>query len=263
MKLAIVLVLLGSTLCWAQNSSPPAPADPSRQTLLEHIQAGGAIGYFILVLSVVGVALVVDAFMRLHEQKLIPPPMVEQAQQLAQRGRFAELLAICRTHDSFLARVLAAGLSQGNWGIEAVRESMGQQGEAEVTRLRQRVGYIAFLAAVAPMLGLLGTVVGLIQSFEVLGQSRGAARPDELAVGISVAMVTTELGLIVAVPLMFFHMLLRDRVTRISQRCAAECERVIRVMSVVIETRRTQASATRPAGPEVRPEPHPQLAPGS
>lgn len=247
-QFAMFLLLLLATASLAQD----APAEPisgpaTRQTLLGHIQAGGVIGYIIILLSVVGIALVVDAFLRLKDEKLVPPPLAEQAQQFAGRGRFSELLAICKTHDSLLARVLAAALSQGNWGVEAVREAMQQQGEKEITGLRQRVGYIAFLAAIAPMLGLLGTVVGLIQSFEVLGQSKGAARPDELAVGISVAMVTTELGLIVAVPLMFFHMLLRDKVTRISQRCAAECERLTRVMAVVVEARQRD----RPAEPQV------------
>ena len=240
----VALLLALGAECRAETPAAPSPA---RTTLLEHVQAGGVIGYFIILLSIAGIALVVDAFMRLKDEKLIPPPMIDQSHQLAARGRFSELLSLCRTHDSMFARIVAAALSQGNWGVEAVREAMAQQGEKEVTQLRQRIGYIGFLAAVAPMLGLLGTVVGLIQSFQVLGQSKGAARPDELAVGISVAMVTTELGLIIAVPLMFFHMLLRDKVTRLAQRCAAECERITRVMAVIVETRQRE----RPPEPQV------------
>jgi biopolymer transport protein ExbB len=244
---AVVLLtfLCRAPACWAQ-AGDAAPTS-TRRTLLEHIHAGGAIGYFIILMSIAGMALIVDAFLRLKEEKLVPAPMVEQARQLAQRGRFSELLALCKSHDSLLAHIVAAAMSQGSWGIEAVREAMQQQGEREMTQLRQRVGYIALLAAIAPMIGLLGTVVGLIQSFQVLGESKGAARPDELAVGISMAMVTTELGLIVAVPLICFHAVLRDRVTRIGQRAAAECERLVRIMAVVVETRQRE----RPAEPQV------------
>ena len=243
---AMAAVLLLASLCGAAElADDTAPA--TRRTLLQHIHAGGAIGYVIILLSIAGTALIIDGFMRLKHEKLVPTPFVEQASQLAQRGRFTELLALCKSHDSLFARITGAALSQGQWGVVAVREAMQQHGEKEITLLRQRVGYIAFLAAIAPMLGLLGTVVGLIQSFQVLGESKGAARPDELAVGISVAMVTTELGLIVAVPLMLFHMLLRDRVTRIGQRAAAECERLTRVMAVVVENRQRE----RPSEPQV------------
>lgn len=239
--LIAIILLTCHTPSWAQPTSPdpPAPAatEEARQTMLEYVQAGGVIGYVIIALSIVGVALVVEGFLRLKEERLIPPAMVEQAAHLAQRGRFSELLALAKTHESLFARIVAAALSQGNLGIEAVREGMRQQGEREVTLLRQRMGYVGFLAAIAPMLGLLGTVAGMIRSFRVLGEAKGSATPDELAVGIAIALVTTCMGLVIAVPLMFFHALFRDRVTRIGQKAAAECERLLRIMAVVVNQR--------------------------
>ena len=236
---AVVLVLLaGSALAQPDSGAPSIGSEAApRQGVAKLIQAGGAVGYVIIALSVAGIALVVDAFLKLSEEKLMPPALVKQAMELANQRKFAELRRACGTNESALASILASALGEGSWGLDAVREGMEQQGNKQMTRLHQRVGYIGFIAAIAPMLGLLGTVTGMIRSFNVLGHAQGAARPDQLATGISEALVTTCMGLIVAVPLMFFHTFLRDRVTRIGQSVAATCEKLLRIMAVVVENR--------------------------
>ncbi len=205
-------------------------------------------GFAIILLSCCGVALIVDGFVRLKDQKLVPSTLAEQVHDLTSKGRFEEVLALCKTHDSLLGRVIAGGLADGRLGIDAVREGLEQQGVMEVTRLRERVGYIGLIASVAPMLGLLGTVTGMIASFRLLGESQGAARPDELALGISQALVTTCMGLIVAVPLMFFHAYFRNRITRIGNEAAAVGEKMLRIMQVVLETRRQNPRTTPGTG---------------
>ena len=237
----IALLLTLVTTVWAQASgepaAPPAGEVAPRSGVLPLIQAGGAVGYVIILLSVAGIALVVDAFVKYKEDKLLPPALVKQSLELAHQGKFSELQRVCSTHDSMLARIVDSALAEGTWGLDAVREGMEQHGNRQLTRLHQRVGYIGFIAAIAPMLGLLGTVTGMIRSFNVLGHAQGAARPDQLATGISEALVTTCMGLIVAVPLMFFHTFLRDRVTRIGQSAGATCEKLLRIMAVVVDGR--------------------------
>jgi len=126
--------------------------------------------------------------------------------------------------------------------MPAVRESMRQAGVMELTRLRQRIGYLGFVGTIAPMLGLLGTVLGMISSFQVLGVDRSAADPGELALGISEALVTTTLGLIIAIPVLFFHGFLRNRTTILGHEISAICEGVIQGLAASI----TRAPA-RPA----------------
>lgn len=230
----------------------PDGGDADRRSLLDFITAGGIVGYVILALSAAGLALVIDAYVHVKAEKLLPPSLIQQAEKLARTGRFSELLHLCQASDSLASRVLGSGLAQGQLGLEAVREAIQESGTREVTRLQQRVGYLGFIAAVAPMLGLLGTVIGMIGSFNVLGAAKGAARPDELAVGISKALVTTCLGLIVAVPLMFFHNYFRDRVTRISQELSGLCERLLRIMTTVIEAR--AGGGPQPAGRDDDPD---------
>lgn len=234
---ALFVVMACASFAFAQGQDTEAVA---QRSLLNLVQAGGPVGYAIIVLSLCGLALVADAFLRLKDQQLVPENLSEQIHDLTGKGRFEEVLSMCKTHDSMLARIIAGGLSDGKLGLDAVREGLEQQGVMEVTRLRERIGYIGLIASVAPMLGLLGTVTGMIASFRLLGEAQGSARPDELALGISQALVTTCMGLIVAVPLMFFYALFRNRITRIGNEAAAVGEKMLRLMSVVLETRRQE-----------------------
>ncbi len=233
---ATLVVLICASGLYAQG----ADSEPAQRSLLDLVRAGGPVGYAIILLSLCGLALVVDAFLRLKEQQLIPANLVSQVHELTGKGRFEEVLTICKTHDSMLGRIISAGLSDGRLGLDAVREGLEQQGVMEVTRLRERIGYIGLIASVAPMLGLLGTVTGMIASFRLLGEAQGAARPDELALGISQALVTTCMGLVVAVPLMFFYAFFRNRITRLGNEAAAAGEKMLRLMSVVLETRKME-----------------------
>lgn len=240
-------------------------ASSDARTLLEVIQAGGIIGYAIIFLSMVGLALVIDAFMRVRDDRLVPPILLEKTTNQARSGQFKKMLSTSQEDDSLLGRILSRALPEGAFGLEALREAVQQEGEKQVTRLRQRVGYIGLIASVAPVLGLLGTVIGMIRSFQVLGESRGAARPDQLAVGISEALITTCMGLILAVPMLFFHTYFRDRVTRIGQEAASACDRILRLMALNLSQRQNTTSPAQ-AQPSAAPRPaaiEPASAPSS
>lgn len=175
--LSVVLLCSAAASAQAQNGSAGEAADtPAQRSLLDLVQAGGPVGYAIILLSLCGLALVVDSYLRLKDEKLVPQNLADQVHELTTKGRFEEVLSLCKTHDSMLARVIAGGLSDGKLGIDAVREGLEQQGVMEVTRLRERIGYIGLIASVAPMLGLLGTVTGMIASFRLLGEAQSTLR---------------------------------------------------------------------------------------
>jgi biopolymer transport protein ExbB len=123
------------------------------------------------------------------------------------------------------------------------------------------VGWIGVIATAAPMLGLLGTVIGMIGSFQVLGHSRNAARPDELAVGISTALVTTCEGLVLAVPLIFAHAFMKDKVTGVAQEMGHLGERVLTLIAASQPGGRT-VSAAPGMGPIPGSRPVAQGSPG-
>ena len=237
--------LVGQPTPIKSSDTTEQPAGESK-SMLDFVKAGGPVGYIIILLSMAGIALVVEGFFRFKPDNLLPPLLTSQAEQLAYKRRFTELLSLCKASDTMFGRIVASGMSHGKLGLDVVREAMQEVGLREITRLHQRVGYIGFIASIAPMLGLLGTVTGMIGSFNVLGASKGAARPDELAVGISEAMVTTCMGLVVAVPLMFFHSFFRNRVTRIGQEASGQCERLILGMTAAIEAHNATSPAAEP-----------------
>lgn len=239
LSMCIALIFLGCLGGAAFAAGADSPVAQDEKSVFDFVKAGGVIGYVIILLSFAGVAMIINGFMLVREDKLIPSGIVEQAEKLALQGKFAEVMTIYKTSDSMVSNIMSDALSRGQLGIDAVREIMQELGGKEITRLRQRIGYVGFIASVAPMLGLLGTVTGMISSFGVLGATQGSAPPSELAVGISEALVTTCMGLIVAIPLMFFHSLLRDRVSRVSEDLAGTCDRLLRSMNVAIQLRET------------------------
>jgi len=239
---AVVLVAVAPcALAAAVDALNAAPSDkpPNVKSLLDFIAAGKTVGAAIIVLSFVGVALIIDSFLRVTSKKLVPPLLVRQVTSLAREARIGEIVHLSRQSDSVLGRILSKVLSQRPLSLASARESLQEEGSKEITSLQHRVGYIGFIATVAPMLGLLGTVTGMIYSFNVLGTSEGNPRPAELAVGVAEALVTTCEGLIVAVPLMFFHLYFTGRVTRIGQEAAAVCDGVMRGLAAVVEARTT------------------------
>jgi biopolymer transport protein ExbB len=248
--LLAVLLLAGPAL--AQDAGGAATTAPQGEShsLIEFIKAGGVVGYLIILLSVVAVALLIDTVLRLRRDRLLPPNLVAESLRLAEEGRVGELQSINNASDSVFGRIVGGALERHHQGVEAVRQEMQQLGEAEIIRLRHRVGYIGVIATAAPMLGLLGTVIGMIGSFQVLGHSRNAARPDELAVGISTALVTTCEGLILAVPLIFAHAYIRDRVSIVAQESAHAAERILALLTATNDVRaRPPVSAAQAAAP--------------
>jgi len=203
----------------AAPAQPAAAAEPpvKQTTMLQMIGSGlGFIwGPIFLVLSFIMVAVVMMNLLQLRRDSLLPASFVELFEQKLQAKDYQGAYDTARADDSFVARVLAAGLGRLNRGYEEAIEGMQEVGEEETMVLEHKVSYLALIGSVAPMLGLTGTVMGMIQSFSVIASSETAPKPRELAEGISTAMVTTLAGLIVAIPAMIAYSLLKNRMSRL------------------------------------------------
>lgn len=183
-------------------------------SLWSTIVSGGLIGVVILIVSLVGAALVIENFMRLGRERLMPVELAEGLEKEISEGNDEQALGLCREDDSLLAKVIEAGLShrESSFGFFEMQNAMQEVSERYISGLYRRVEYLAFIAAVSPILGLLGTVTGMIRAFNQIALTEGAARPSQLAGGISEALVTTCMGLIVAIPAMFFVTYFRSRI---------------------------------------------------
>jgi biopolymer transport protein ExbB len=122
---------------------------------------------------------------------------------------------LCETQPTFLTNVLAAALPKIGTGFDNIERAMGEVGDLEATKLNQKISYISLIANLAPMIGLFGTVSGMIGAFNTIATAKTAPTPAELAGGIQQALVTTFLGLLVAIPMLCAYFYFKNRVQRI------------------------------------------------
>lgn len=188
--------------------------DASQSFLSWMIEASGIFGGLILLLSFMMVALVMMNILQVRRDNFVPQSFIEQFEQRLNARDFQGAYEQARADDSLVARVLAAGLAKVNLGYERAVEGMQEVGDDENMALEHRLSYLALISAIAPMLGLMGTVYGMIMSFRVIATSPTSPKPSELAGGISSALFTTLEGLVVAIPAMVAYAVLRNRIAR-------------------------------------------------
>jgi len=186
-----------------------------KMNLMTLIGKSGLIGIFILILSFVGLALIIEHAVTIRRDKLLPHYFVVELEELFENEEYEEALQLCESEDNLLSRVVAAGLAKVDMGYDVMQEAMSEAAEESSITLQHKISWVSLISAVAPMLGLLGTVVGMVISFAKLAEKAGAANPADLAGGISMALMTTVMGLIVAIPLMAAHHFFRNRVMRL------------------------------------------------
>lgn len=181
---------------------------------LEMVLASGFIGYIIVLLSVVAVALAIENLIAIKREKLMPDDLLADIENALDNGEYEEALEICQAEDCMMTRILGAGLSKMANGFERMEEAMAEEADAQATMLHQKLGYINLIAGVAPMMGLLGTVSGMIGAFGEIAR-KPTANAQDLAGGIYIALMTTLLGLIVAIPSTAAFAFFRGRVVKI------------------------------------------------
>lgn len=188
----------------------PAFANSAKKLLT----GGGAIGYVIWFLSIVGVALLIEHFINVRREKLAPPELIDELETLLNEGQYQEALELCEQEPNFLTNIMAAALPKMEHGYDSMEQAAHDISEEEAIKLHSKVSWLSLLSAISPMLGLLGTVWGMIGAFDVIAQS-AAPEPSDFAGTISLALITTVLGLIVAIPMMIGFFYFRNKVTRI------------------------------------------------
>lgn len=200
----------------AAGNDAAAQLPPTRNFLTWMVQALGIFWMSIFSgLSIVMVALIMMNLMQVRRDVLLPNDFVEDFEGKLNGKDFQGAYDLARNDDSFVARVLAAGMGRLSRGYPEAMEGMQEAGEDENMALEHRLSYLALIGTVAPMLGLMGTVQGMIKSFDKIATSPATPKPSELAEGISTALFTTLIGLGIAVPAMIFYSILRNRIQRL------------------------------------------------
>lgn len=197
--------------------------------MFELIQAGGLLMWPILLCSVVSLAIIVERFWSLQSEKITPKNLVAQVWQWGKQGRI-ELSRVKELREgSPLGKILAAGLVNLKHEREVMKESIEEVGRHVAHELERFLNTLGTIAAVTPLLGLLGTVVGMIKVFAVI-TTQGVGDPAVLAEGISEALLTTAAGLTVAIPTLMFYRYFRGKVDDLVMTMEQEALKMVEVL---------------------------------
>jgi biopolymer transport protein ExbB len=210
----------------AAEAAAAPPQSDAPEGIWEILRASGPIGLLIVLLSVAAVALVIEHLMTIRQTVLIPPGLGDEVHGLLAEGRLAAAHQRCQEEPSFLAYVIEAGLAEAGSGWPAVEKAMEDAAADQSARLFRKIEYLSVISNIAPMLGLLGTVIGMILAFRKVADTQGAARAADLAEGIYLALVTTVEGLIVAIPALGAFAVFRNRVDQLVAEVAYVAQHV-------------------------------------
>jgi len=167
--------------------------------MYQYLVKGGILMIPILACSIVGLAVFFERLWSLRPGRIIPRELLRRSEDMVRRGQLDEAMALCRRSRSPMGRVVHAALKNAGQGREAIKETVQEVGRREAAHLERYVGVLGTVANVSPLLGLLGTVSGMIKAFTVISV-QGVGNPASLAGGISEALITTAAGLTVAIP---------------------------------------------------------------
>ena len=216
----IMLAVMALSVCAQDvvmnNAAAEAEALGSGDGFFNVVAKGGFLGIVLWLslaaLSVAGTHLIVDSFLKIKESRIIPEGLADGARAALDAGDFEKANQLCGEETGALANILSAGFCNKDDGAE---DAVAIAAELESEKLMQRVNYLNVVGNLAPMLGLLGTVQGMILAFATLGTEAGAAKNAMLATNISQALYTTAAGLVIAVPALGFFSFFRNRAAKI------------------------------------------------
>jgi biopolymer transport protein ExbB len=236
----LVCVALGARLAVAGEAEAPASAEASKaqpstavpentrpaeseglpegsilgKNIWETFRAGGFLMWPILGCSIIGLAFAIERALSLRQRAVVPKGVAEAVVRAASNGGVDDARQVCRQRPSSLTRVLGAGLAAADQPREAMLKAMEEAGEREQWGMDRFNRPLSIITSVAPLLGLLGTVQGMIMAFDVVARKGAMGDPRQLAAGVATALLTTFAGLTVAIPCYVFYHYFRDKSDR-------------------------------------------------
>ena len=260
-------VALIGILSWALWMAPDAFAqsatdaavssEPTKKSLLDLYLTGGPLMHFILLCSIGTIAVTVYCFIQINPAKMMPKAQVGVMTSYMKSRDASSAYEVCAQNPNTFADTFASALLKVNFERPMANKLSMEQASAETlgqeeTRYMTWINYLNVFATLAPMLGLLGTVTGMIQAFDKL--NAGLSEPQDLAGGIGEAMVTTAAGLIVGIPAMFFYFFFRNRLMMIVSQIQKAVTFLIDILSGELQIEGAVDTAGQPLAAEAAQE---------
>lgn len=196
-------------------------------SLIDVFKAGGPIMWPLLVCSLVTLAIIIERLINLRASRILSPAVVERVTALAEGGRADRAVEVCKENPGIYSHIVLAGLEIADKGEVAAKDAVEDAGRHETARLKRYLLALGTVASISPLLGLLGTVTGMIDVFQTIAEA-GAGQAAQLSSGISQALITTATGLLIAIPALVAHNYFQGRAEAIITDLEQESLRVLR-----------------------------------
>jgi biopolymer transport protein ExbB len=255
---SVLVINATSHSSWAEEATSgttaaPGGAQPSSTGEGEQsmfwwvIKTSGLIGAFILCLSVYFVATCARLFMELRTETAMPPEVLSRCEAMLEQRDFKGIFNVVKEDDSYFSRVLVTGITELPNGLSEARESMERVADMLTAEMDKKISMLAVLGQLGPMIGLVGTLKGMITAFSAIAVKGAQLKAGDVAKGISEALILTLEGVGLAVPSIFFYAVFRNRVSVISVTSLTRADEFLRHFA--------QAARTKAAPAGGRPKP--------
>jgi biopolymer transport protein ExbB len=225
--------------------SEAAPAAQEKSFIRWVYDSEGIFFFPQLGLSVGVVAIIISNFLGVRRGTFLPDEFIQSFEGFVKEKKFKEAFELAKKEESFLGRLIATGLPRLSVGYQEAIESMQELGEEESMKYEHRLSYLALIGNIATLVGLLGTVWGMVASFMEIGKSDVAPKPSVLAQGVSQALLTTIIGLLQAIPAIVCFTVLKNRVAKLIMEVGSVSERLMQSFKTVAV--RKPAEVAQPA----------------
>ena len=236
--LAAGVLAVSSVGAFAQEITAEQAAlnEAAELTFAKYIEYGGWVGNLLIIVSIIMVALMIEHSVNIRRDKLVPPEVIDELEALLQEQEYQEALELCESEKNFVTAMVGAALAKMNLGFDEMHDAAAGAAAGEIGKLRQHISYIDLIANLGPMLGLFGTVYGMVGAFTEIVRLGPAVTPKDLAGGVQQALITTVDGLLVAMPAIAFGLWKKNKP-------GAICDELSSVGFDLIERFRTQGQS--------------------
>lgn len=186
-----------------------------KKTWWQLFQATGPVGWLMVITSMTGTAFVIEHLVNVRREKIAPTPLAQDLQALIEEGQYDEAIELCDQEGGYLSNLVGSALRMRNGGYHEMINALEQAAIEEQFKLTTKVSYLSLIGNIGPLLGLLGTVTGMIASFQVI-ENLKAPTPKDLATGVYESLVNTTMGLFIGIVFLTAFFLYKNKVTAMS-----------------------------------------------
>ena len=197
--------------------------------MFEFLARGGVLMIPLGVCSILALAIILERTLNLRTKKIIQLDILQQVRDLVAENQVSDAMTLCRRYPSVMGRILLVTIANHDREREELRSVVEDAGRQEVTTLDRNLGALGTIAAISPLLGLTGTVFGMIRTFAIISE-KGIAHPSQLAGGISEALITTATGLVIAIPTLIFYNYFTNKADRLILEIEKHSYRVVETL---------------------------------